>query len=510
MSEISVPRHPLPGAPVRAAAALLLLLLASALAPPRAAAADPQGADPIEGRWWGKIGSPRERIEVGLELRRSADGALALALTQPVMNYFGVAVPLPVVREGDRIRVEGLLLDLRLVDGRLEGHFPGPNSPASLVRVDSLPAEPPVPELPAGPEPRWRTRLNGQVFAGPTLSDGLAYVGTTGGVMQAVDLADGKVVWTFAAGGPIFGDAAVDGDAIYFVSDLGLLHKLERADGKELWRYDLGDARVPRVLPHPAVFDWDWQAPKPLVAGGAVYVGGGDGLFHAVDAATGARRFRFAAGGKIRNGAALDGDRILFGSADRFVYALDRTSGRELWRHDSGAEVDATPVVHGGKVLVGNRGAGLIALDAATGERLWRTYFWGSWVESTPVVVDGVIYLGSSDLRRVSAIDPADGRVLWRSDVYGWTWGTPVVAGDRIYAGAAGGAPYVLRHVAGLAALDRATGRILWRNPLPEVVGAHQWGIAGSPALAGDLLVVTTIAGEIAAYPVATDAAAAR
>jgi len=29
--------------------------------------------------------------------------------------------------------------------------------------------------------------------------------------------------------------------------------KLERATGKEIWRYELGDARVERVLPHPTV-----------------------------------------------------------------------------------------------------------------------------------------------------------------------------------------------------------------------------------------------------------------
>ena len=83
---------------------------------------------------------------------------------------------------------------------------------------------------------------------------------------------------------------------------------------------------------------------------------------------------------------------------------------------------------HDGKVLVGNRGYGLFAIAADSGTELWKNFFWGSWVESTPVVVDGTIYIGSSDLRRVSAIDPADGRVLWRSDVFGWAWATPVIS----------------------------------------------------------------------------------
>jgi outer membrane protein assembly factor BamB len=127
-------------------------------------------------------------------------------------------------------------------------------------------------------------------------------------------------------------------------------------------------------------------------------------------------------------------------------------------------------------------------------------YFWGSWLESTPVVRDGVIYVGASDLRRVSAVNPADGHVLWRTDVYGWTFGTPLVTDDRIYAGAAGGTPYFIRHEAGFNTLDRRTGKLLSRWPLPDT-GGHQWGIAGSPARAGDLVLVATISGSLYAFP---------
>ena len=68
-----------------------------------------------------------------------------------------------------------------------------------------------------------------------------------------------------------------------------------------------------------------------------------------------------------------------------------------------------------------------------------------------------MLYIGASDLRRVSAIDIRDGNVLWRTDVFGWTWGTPLVTADRIYVGAAGGKPYFIDHVASFTVLDRKT-----------------------------------------------------
>jgi outer membrane protein assembly factor BamB len=116
------------------------------------------------------------------------------------------------------------------------------------------------------------------------------------------------------------------------------------------------------------------------------------------------------------------------------------------------------------------------------------------------VVDDGTLYIGSSDLRRVSAIDPESGNVLWRSDVFGWTWGTPLVDGDRLHVGAAAGTPYFIHHAAGYLTLDRATGKVLARHPFADT-GGHQWGIAGSPAMGDGVIVVATIAGSLFGFP---------
>lgn len=486
------------GAGIRAIAAVAMLALQACGFV--AAAAGTTSRDPVEGYWWGTAGSVREKIEVGLHIVRGDDGKLALRLTQPISNYFGADVGGEVKREGDRVVHDGLALSLQLDGDTLRGTYPGPNSPATFTRAKRLPVEAPPPALPQGPAPRWEARLGGQVYASPVVVDATAYLGTTGGVVNAVDTRDGTLRWAFAAGAPIYGSVAVAGDAVYVVADNGFLYRLDRADGKERWRHALGDADVARVLPHPQVFDWDWQGAQPVVADDTVYVGAGDGGFHAVATDTGKRRWRFDTRGAIRNAAAVAGDTVYVGSMDHHVYALARADGRERWRSDTGAAVDAAPVVHEGRVLVGNRGAGLLSLDAANGETKWRLFFWGSWVESTPVVRDGVIYVGSSDLRRVSAIDPADGRVHWRSDVYGWTWGTPLVTEKYIYAGVAGGAPYFIRHAASFSVLDRRTGKLVARRALADT-GGHQWGIAGSPALAGDTVVVATIAGSLLGFP---------
>jgi hypothetical protein len=55
-------------------------------------------------------------------------------------------------------------------------------------------------------------------------------------------------------------------------------------------------------------------------------------------------------------------------------------------------------------LFMGNRGGLLAPLDHTNGKPLWRLLFWGSAVESDPVLAGEVLYIGSSDLRRVSAI----------------------------------------------------------------------------------------------------------
>jgi outer membrane protein assembly factor BamB len=269
-----------------------------------------------------------------------------------------------------------------------------------------------------------------------------------------------------------------------------------------VWRYDLGDAQVARVLAHVAVFEYDYHGPRPLLADGTLYVGSGDGALHAIDDADGTRRWRYATGGKVRVSAVQSGAHVVFGSLDGTMYAVDAKSGSLAWKRDLRAPVTTAPALLGGQLVVGTRGSALYALRPETGETIWRDVFWGSWVESEAVLDGGTLYVGSSDLRRVSAIDPRDGRVAWRSDVFGCPWGRPALTARRLYVGAVGTDPYNVRHVGGVVALERASGRIAWRWPAPDMPGALQNGFAASPAIEGDTMVIGGLDGTLYAFAV--------
>ena len=465
--------------------------------------------DPVEGKWYGMTGFPQDRVEVGFEFKRNEKGELKAYLYQPVINFYGLELPGTLNKVGDKYVHEDMRMSLTLHDGKLEGTFFPLNGPISLQRTNALPKEVAVPALPLGPGPKWQAKLGGPIYATAAVRDGIAYVGTTGGMFYAISLKDGSYVWPFNAGRAVYGEAVLTDEHVYFVCDNGFLFKLDRKTGKEVWRYDLGDAQAQRILPHQVVpnsgdFDFDSSAPRPLLFEGVIYVGSGDGGLHAVNAATGQRVWRFEARGKNRTDAIIDGPHVIFGSLDEHVYCVDRRTGKEVWKKNTRGPLTSSPLLIDDKLIIGNRNGLLAALNPATGEVIWRMIFWGSAVESTPVAAGegGLFYIGASDLRRVSLIDSKDARVLWRTDVYGWAWPRPTLTDKLVYASTIGVSPYQMRHLGALTAMDRKSGKIIWRWPMPECANSWMYGFAASPVIQNSTLVVGGLDGTLYAFPV--------
>ena len=111
-----------------------------------------------------------------------------------------------------------------------------------------------------------------------------------------------------------------------------------------------------------------------------------------------------------------------------------------------------------------------------------------SWVNTSPAVVDGVVYAGSSDERFLQAVDARTGRELWRVTTERPVWSSPAVAGGMVYVGDGSGTVY---------AVDRASGKERWR---------HRAGrrIFSSPVLGDGLLYVGNDDGGIYALRTGT------
>ena len=339
----------------------------------------------------------------------------------------------------------------------------------------------------------WLT--GAQIWSSPVFADGAIYFGSDDGTLYSLDIDPLMPRWRVTTGGRIRTTPAVADGRVYFASDDGFLYCVDVMDGRQHWRFDLASAGIPRVLPSPyPPHDYDFLSSAPVVVGDLVLIGSADGHLYAVDAATGKKKWQFRTSARVRSTPVVAHDTVFVGSWDGFIYALDLTKGKEIWRFDTGGIVQSTPALGDGLLFVGSRSASIFALDQKDGKAVWQFAMEeGSWVESSGVYSDGVLYVGSSDALELLAIDGATGEVQWSYRTGGWSWGAPSVTEDTVYIGAISAYPYYREGVdlqQGIHAVDRSSGERRWLIETHELPGYLTGGVISRPLVIGKSVVV--------------------
>lgn len=185
--------------------------------------------------------------------------------------------------------------------------------------------------------------------------------------------------------------------------------------------------------------------------------------------------WRFGTGGEVWSSPRAAGDLVLVGSDDGNLYALDRARGTERWRFDAGGELRDEVAVREGRVYLATAGyLRAVALD--DGRELWRDRL---SVISPPTLVpgaDGPVIGGSYD-RHLYALDPDDGTLLWRVPTTGENRTAAAVVGDVLAAGSDGGE---------LLLVDLASGTARARLALGSPVAGVAAGSEGDFFVAAD------------------------
>lgn len=482
-----------------------MLTFCLAQTPPSAVTTPPAAVDPIEGNWTGLVTAPDGRTaQVGFGFKRGRGTSLDLVFDMPDMFTFQANLPEAVETKPDSYVIALLGTTLHREGDSLTGAFGLGKLPLRLKRGGSFEPEPPAPHYPAAPAPLWSRSLGCYTWASPVGREDMIYVGTKDGKFHAAKATDGTEVWTWTGPNRIDGRAVITDDRIYFVDGRVDLIALNRAGGSLAWRVPLHDASFVGGQPPADNPTFNRRTATPLVTADTVYCGSSDGGLYALDAATGRKLWRHDARSPIFSGIAqVAGDVLSFGCMDGSVVQLNRRTRQETSRMRTGGGVVTTPVFTAGKVVAGSRDYMLYGFNAADGSVAWKFSYWFSWVESTPQLVDGVLYVGASDFRRVTALNPADGRALWSTDVRGIAWGWPLVTADTVFIGTvAQNVPGTLiHHTGGLMALDRKTGAVKWQHLSPVPPENSFGGYAGSLVLAGDKLIAIGYDGVLIAFP---------
>ncbi len=462
--------------------------------------------DPIEGIWLGTITAPQGTVaDLGLEFFRTQRGTLVFKLNFPDMFTYAVPMMIPVEADGRGHYALPPAGDhaLRLEGGRRSGTFGKGRLPVGLTRSSHFPPRPAGQSYPAGPAPIWRYTMGAGTWAPPLVEDGTVYVGTSAGQLHAVRACDGAAVWTWRGEYGIDGRAVASPDTIFVLDARTNLIALDRARGSLRWLTRLHDERI---AGKPAADNptFNHRAATPLLLDGVIYCGSSDGGLYALDATTGAVLWRHEAGAPVFSGVGRHGDNtLMFGTMDGSVVLLDRRSRQEMLRLRTGGGVVTTPIIAAETLIVGSRDYMLYGFHIPDGVLAWRFSYWFSWIESTPVLSGGLVYVGASDYSRVTALDPKTGRARWATPVHGMNWGTPLLTDEGVFTGTVSQniEGTAIAHVGGIVALDRATGSVKWQvlAALPPKGGFG--GYAGSLALAANKIIAAGLDGELVAFP---------
>ncbi|KFN52303.1 hypothetical protein N790_00605 [Arenimonas malthae CC-JY-1] len=289
---------------------------------------------------------------------------------------------------------------------------------------------------------------------------------------------------------------AIEGDRLYVSNDEGRVLALDANSGDTLW-----DSEVVKTGKQGSrVFFWRRKAIDggltggPGVGNGLVVAGGRNGEIVALDAETGAERWRARATSEVITAPLVTPDRIVVRSNDGRVFGLDPADGTRKWVFDRGVPAlsvrgNGAPVSDGQLVYLGYDDGTVVALRLQDGMVGWTQLVAESDGRNEldrMADVDGELALGYQEIYATSfrsqtmAISTANGRPLWNRDVGGYA-GLALMA-DRL----------IVTDPAGTVwALDRNNGSALWKQ---EAL-ARRW--LTTPALQGDYIVVGDVEGYL-------------
>ena len=109
---------------------------------------------------------------------------------------------------------------------------------------------------------------------------------------------------------------------------------------------------------------------------------------------------------------------------------------------------ETSPAVVNNVVYIGSDDYSLYALNATTGKKLW-SFPTGDYVSTSAAVANGVVYFGSFD-NKVYALNASTGAKLWMH-ACGNAWSELVVAGGVVYFGSTDGYIYALNASTGVS-----------------------------------------------------------
>lgn len=327
--------------------------------------------------------------------------------------------------------------------------------------------------LPPSLAVRWRHVCPEAVASTAAIVGETVYVGCDDAHLYALNLADGRVRWTYAAKDAIRSSPTVlrlsgptNRTVVCFGDEDGTVHAIDARRGTAVWTYQTDGPVIS----------------SPNVDRGRIIVGSYDGTLYCLDARTGKLVWQYETEDRIHGTPCVAGGVALTAGCDARLHVVRLSDGKAMRTVDMDAVSGSAAAVRGSQVFVGTYGGRVLAIDFNVGKVAW-------WFEDTArqfpflssaAITETTVFISGRD-KRLHALDLKTGRQRWEFASRGRMESSPVVVGDRVF---------IASYDGNLYAVDIASGRQRWRFE----TGAP---ITASPAVARGRLVIGTEDGVI-------------
>ncbi len=282
--------------------------------------------------------------------------------------------------------------------------------------------------------------------------DGICYATAPNGVVTALRVSDGSLLWR-RAGGKTGEESATVVDGVVYLTPLlapdstdptVTVEALRASDGSPLWS---------RTLPTDAPASF-----QLTVVNRVVYVRSAVERIDALRASDGSLLWHYTSRTPFVSLPSVADGIVYAPTQDGHLSALRASDGFPLWTYTSLTPPSEllSPVVVDGMVYLYLQGGGMDVLRADTGGLLWRyTPRVPALALSLPLVTNGVVYALTQD-GHLSALRASDGFTVWSVALHAADLLPPLIeTGGVIYVGALDGS---------VDALRESDGSVLWRH----------------------------------------------
>ncbi len=299
--------------------------------------------------------------------------------------------------------------------------------------------------------PVWEYATDGYVDADLVAGNGKLYVASWDGTLYVLN-DRGETLWTRNLGDTLDATPVLAGGRVFVQSWGREVYALDAATGEVRWRFDYSPSRAD-----------DHRQAGLLVVDDLVLVPAWNGTLFALDAASGERRWSFFGGQPLRAQPVYDGKNLYLASGDGTLSSL-AIDGSLHWQQSAGAPLLRAPALLPQGVVVVTR-EGLVVVYDQSGHTLWQRDLDETCYYGSSLYHDGALFVATAG-NGLWKLDAATGNIVWRAELAGPSYATPLIDNGRIFIGDNSGALRVFGVESGQLLAQHKLDREIQGRPL--------------------------------------------